>query len=83
MLDSFIPLKNYQANLNITKYLRSSQLLADSDEDYLRKKRLVTCMEHILLKDELKLCYLQLEDATFKVSESCELFNLVQTLVLI
>ena len=78
MLDSFIPLKNYQANLNITKYLRSSQLLADSDEDYLRKKRLVTCMEHILLKDELKLCYLQLEDATFNVSESCELFNLVQ-----
>lgn len=73
MLDSFLPLKNHQANLNIAKYMRSSQLLSDSNELFLRKKRIVDSFVSILIKDSpKKACFLELadQDVRFNVAES-------------
>lgn len=57
LLDSFLPLKNYHSNLNIAKYLRSSEWLSESSEASLRKKRLLKSVEILLERDSARACY--------------------------
>lgn len=58
MLDSFLPFKKFHSMLNISKYLRKSQLLSDSNECFIRKKRIVSSFSEIVSQDLAKKCFL-------------------------
>jgi len=72
LLDSFMPFKSYHSNLNIAKYLRSTDWLSESREASLRKKRLLKSVELLMERDSSsssKACYIMSESGKFKVNE--------------
>ena len=78
ILESFLPFKDIHSGLNFSKYKRNRiQPLDSYEESLMRKKRIVDCVERILLnKNTEKKCFIALTNENKTIDSVVEKFQI-------